>query len=107
MNIQLISVGKIREKYLKAGIAEFEKRLPPYCEVTIAELAHEQAPEQLSENERQRVKDKAGERLLQRIKARSHVIALDVKGTSWSPEQLAAETQKLSLAGKAQIVFII
>src|SRR5699024_11883693 len=107
MNIQLISVGKIREKYLKAGIAEFEKRLQPYCKLTMTELADEQAPEQLSEKELQRVKDKEGERILQRIKEGSHVIALDVKGASWSSEQLAEEMQKLSLTGKNQIVFII
>lgn len=107
MNIQLISVGKIREKYLKAGIAEFEKRLQPYCKLTMTELADEQAPEQLSEKELQRVKDKEGERILQRIKEGSHVIALDVKGASWSSEQLAEEMQKLSFAGKNQIVFII
>src|SRR5699024_8619386 len=107
MNIQLISVGKIREKYLKAGIAEFEKRLQPYCKLTMTELTDEQEPEQLSEKELQRVKDKEGERILQRIKEGSHVIALDVKGTSWTSEQLTEEMQKLSYAGKDQIVFII
>src|SRR5699024_998805 len=53
------------------------------------------------------VKDKEGERIFQRIKVGSHVIALDVKGASWSSEQLAEEMQKLSFAGKNQIVFII
>src|SRR5699024_944079 len=107
MNIQLISVGKIREKYLKAGIAEFEKRLQPYCKLTMTELADEQAPEQLSEKELQRVNDKEGERILQRIKEGSHVIALDVKRASWSSEHLSEEMQKLSFTGKNQIVFII
>src|SRR5699024_1718650 len=104
MNIQLISVGKSREKYLKAGIAEFEKRLQPYCKLTMTELADEQAPEQLSEKELQRVKDKEGGRILQRSKRGSHVIALDVKGASWTSEQLAEEIQKLSVTGKNQIV---
>lgn len=107
MNIQLISVGKVREKYLKEGIAEFQKRLQPYCKLTMTELADEQAPEQLSEKELQRVKDKEGARILLRIKEGSHVIALDGNGTGWSSEQLADEMQKLSFAGKNQIVFII
>src|SRR5699024_337254 len=107
MNIQIISIGKIREKYLKLGIAEFQKRLQSYCTLTMTELADEQAPENLSEKELERVKAKEGERILQRIKEGQYVIALDVEGVHWSSEQLAKEMQKLSFQGKNQLIFII
>lgn len=107
MNIQIISVGKVREKYLKLGIAEFEKRLQSYSKLTMVELADEQAPENLSDKELEQIKNKEGERILQRVKEGNYVIALEVTGTQLSSEQLAEEMQKLSFQGKNQIVFII
>jgi len=107
MNIHIISVGKVREKYLKLGIAEFQKRLQNYCKLTMTELADEQAPENLSDKELIRIKEKEGDRILARIKEGQYVIALDVEGTQWSSEQLAKEMQALSFQGKNQIIFII
>jgi len=107
MNIHIVSVGKIKEKYLKQGITEFEKRLRPYCKLKLDEVADEQAPEQLSEKELLKVKQKEGERILQKIKPNEYVIALDIKGVNWSSEQLAKEIDKLGVAGKSSIAFII
>ena len=107
MNIHIVSVGKIKEKYLKQGITEFEKRLRPYCKLKLDEVADEQAPEQLSEKELLKVKQKEGERILQKIKPNEYVIALDIKGVNWSSEQLAKEIDKLGIAGKSSIAFII
>ena len=107
MNIHIVSVGKIKEKYLKQGITEFEKRLRPYCKLKLDEVADEQAPEQLSEKELLKLKQKEGERILQKIKPNEYVIALDIKGVNWSSEQLAKEIDKLGVAGKSSIAFII
>lgn len=107
MNIHIISVGKIKEKYLKQGLAEFEKRLRPYCKLKINEVADEQAPEQLSEKELTQVKQKEGERILQKIKQTEYVIALDLQGVQWSSEQLAKEMDKLATSGKSSIAFVI
>src|SRR5699024_5196510 len=107
MNIHIISVGKVREKYLKLGIAEFEKRLQSYCKLTMTELPDEQAPEKLSEKELINIKNKEGDRILQRVKEGQYVIALDMEGKQWSSEQLAKEMQDLSFQGKNQIIFII
>ncbi len=107
MNIHIISVGKIKEKYLKQGLAEFEKRLRPYCKLKIDEVADEQAPEQLSEKELIQVKQKEGERILQKIKQTEYVIALDLQGVQWSSEQLAKEMDKLATSGKSSIAFVI
>lgn len=107
MQIQIVSVGKVREKYLKLGIAEFEKRLSAYCKLSISEVADEQAPEQLSDKELEIVKQKEGERILKHIKDRDYVIALDVLGVQWSSEKLAAEMDRLATQGNSKIAFVI
>ncbi|WP_029265826.1 23S rRNA (pseudouridine(1915)-N(3))-methyltransferase RlmH [Virgibacillus alimentarius] len=107
MQIQIVSVGKIKEKYIKQGIAEFEKRLRPYCKLTMDEVNDEQAPEQMSEKELLQVKQKEGERILSKIKPNQYVIVLDIKGANWSSEQLAKEMDELSIHGKSQISFVI
>lgn len=107
MQIQIISVGKVREKYLQLGIAEFEKRLRPYCKLTLDEVSDEQAPEQLSDKELNHVIQKEGERILSKIKPNQYVIALAINGESWSSEQLANEIDNLGIHGKSQISFVI
>lgn len=107
MHIQIISVGKIKEKYLKLGIQEFEKRLKPYTKLSMIELADEQAPEHLSAKEVEQVKDKEGARILQKVKDNAYVIALDLNGVQWSSEQLSKELELLSIHGKSHIQFII
>lgn len=107
MQIQIISVGKVKEKYIKLGIAEFEKRLRPYCKLTLEEVNDEQAPEQLSDKELNHVIQKEGERILSKIKPNQYVIALAINGESWSSEQLADEMEKLGIHGKSQISFVI
>lgn len=107
MNITIISVGKVKEKYLKLGIEEFTKRLKPYCKLAFFEVPDEQAPENLSDKDLSLVKNKEGEKILAKVKSDYYVIALDVHGVSWSSEQLAAEMEKLSLHGKSRIAFVI
>lgn len=107
MHIQIVSVGKVREKYLKLGVAEFEKRLQVYCKLSFVELTDEQAPENLSEKELQIIKNKEGERILHKIKETDYVIALDVLGKQHRSEDFSAFIEKLSFQGKNKITFII
>lgn len=107
MNITIASVGKVKEKYLKLGIAEFEKRLRPYAKVSIIEVADEKAPEQLSPVEMERVKEKEAERLLAKIGATEHVIALDLGGQMMTSEQLAERLDSLATYGKSKVTFVI
>ena len=67
MNITIIAVGKVKEKYATQGIKEFVKRLGPYAKVKIVEVADEPAPESLSEKEELLVKQKEGEKILSKI----------------------------------------
>lgn len=107
MRIQIVSVGKIKEKFLKQGISEFEKRLRPYCSLTFSEVTDEQAPEQLSEKELELVKEKEGQRILNKIKDEQYVIALAIDGKEWSSEKLAEELENLSVYGKSNVTFVI
>lgn len=107
MKIEIISVGKVREKYIKLGIEEFQKRLQPYCTLLLTEVRDEAAPDHLSEKQLEQIKDIEGERILQKIKDQAYVIALEINGDSWSSEQMASEMEKLALQGQHHIVFVI
>ena len=107
MNITIISVGRIKEKYLKSGIAEYSKRLSRYCKLSFIEVTDEKAPENLSGVEMENVRDKEGEGILKNIKNGAYVIALDIKGKMISSEELAEKLNTLGIQGKSNIVFII
>lgn len=107
MKIEIISVGKVREKFIKLGIDEFKKRLQPYCTLALIDVRDEQAPEHLSEKELGRIKKVEGERILQKVKEEAFVIALDVHGKQYSSEQLANRLEEISYLGKNKVTFII
>lgn len=96
MHIQIIGVGKLKEKYLVQGIAEYTKRIRPYTKLTVQEVADERAPEQLSDREAEQVKAKEGARILSLIKPDAYVIALAIEGQMLTSEQLA---QRVGRAG--------
>ena len=107
MNISIITVGKLKEKYLKLGIEEYTKRLSAYAKVDIVELADEKAPENLSETDMLIVKQKEGERILAKISPDAHVIALAIEGSMKTSEQLAENLDRLATYGKSKIAFVI
>lgn len=107
MHIQIVTVGKLKEKYLVQGIAEYVKRLGPYARITLTEVADEKAPEVLSPAEERQVIDREGERILAQIKDDAHVIALAIGGELWSSEELASHVDKLATYGKSHIVYVI
>lgn len=107
MNISIVTVGKLKEKYLKLGIDEYLKRLSAYAKVEVIEVADEKAPEVLSELEMIQVKQKEGERILAKISQDTHVIALAIQGKMQSSEGLAESLDKLATYGKSKIAFVI
>ena len=107
MNILIITVGKLKEKYLKQGIDEFVKRMSGYAKLEIIEVADEKAPEELSAAEMEQVKQKEGERILSKISQDTHVIALAINGKMKSSEELADDLDKLATYGKSKIAFVI
>lgn len=107
MNITVISVGKLKEKYLKLGIEEFSKRLSKYCKLDMIELDDEKCPENLSDKDMEIVKAKEGNKILSKIKNNSYVIALAIDGKNLSSEELADTISKLAVRGNSHITFII
>lgn len=107
MKISIITVGKLKEKYLKQGIDEYLKRLSTYAKVEIIEVADEKAPEQLSEAEMEEVKRKEGERILSHLSEDTYIITLEISGRMLSSEQLAAKIDELGTYGKSKLAFII
>lgn len=107
MQITIVTVGKLKEKYLKEGIEEYTKRLSTYCKLQVVEVNDEKAPEELSASEMEQVKRKEGERILAQIKQDQVVIALAIEGQTWTSEKLSSELDKLALHGKSQVAFVI
>ena len=107
MRINIVCVGKIKEKYLKLGIDEFKKRLSKYCKLEIIELEDEKAPENLSDKEMLIIKEKEGNKILSKIKDNSYVIALAIDGKNLSSEELAETINKLGVRGISNITFVI
>jgi 23S rRNA (pseudouridine1915-N3)-methyltransferase len=107
MNIQILTVGKLKEKYLADGIKEYLKRLGPYAKVSVQEVPDEKVPENLSAAQEEQAKVKEGEKLLALIKPEAHVIALAIDGKLWSSEDLAEQVNQLATYGQSHIVFVI
>lgn len=107
MKITILAVGKIKEKYLAAGIAEFMKRLTPFAKVNIIEISEEKMPDNPSEAEKQKTLDLEGERLLRQVPEGSYLVVLDVFGKNISSEELAENINQLGLKGQSHITFLI
>jgi len=107
VNIAIVSVGKLKEKYLKMGIEEYSKRLGSYAKIDLIEVPDEKAPENLSDADMEIVKKKEGERILAKIGPDTYVIALAIEGKMKSSEQLADDLQSLMTYGRSKIAFVI
>ena len=107
MGITIISVGKLKEKYLKMGIEEYVKRLNGYTKMEIIEVSDEKAPEQLSDAEMEIVKKKEGERILAKLTPDHYVIALAINGKTRSSEELSKDIESLMTYGQSKIAFVI
>ena len=107
MNIKIISVGKLKEKYLIQGSNEYVKRLKAYGKIELIEVPDEKAPENLSEAQMRQVKEKEGERILAKIKDHEFVYALAIQGENPTSEAFAKQIDQLGIQGKSQLVFVI
>ena len=107
MKITLITVGKIKEKYLKDAIAEYSKRLSRYCKLEIVEVADEKTPDNASDTAEDAIRDKEGERILKYIKEDAYVITLEIAGKMLTSEEMAEKIEKLGVQGTSHIIFII
>lgn len=107
MKVKLITVGKLKEKYLKDGISEYVKRLGRFTKFESIELPDEKTPDNASESENKLILEKEGRRILSRVGDRDYVIALAIEGKQFPSEQFAKEIEQATLKGHSEITFII
>lgn len=107
LKISIVCVGKIKEKYLNDGIAEFSKRITPFAKMEVISINEEKMPAEPSEAEKQQVLQKETERLIAAIPNVDYIIALDVVGKQLSSPQLAEVIDDLALRGKSRVAFVI
>ena len=107
MQILIIAVGKIKEKYLQDGIAEYQKRLRPYVKMIILEIAEEKRIGHLTPSDQKRIKEAEGMRILGSIPQDSFIIVLDVNGVHWSSETLAENLRRYEIGGRNSLSIII
>lgn len=107
MKITVLTVGKIKEKYLKDAIAEYSKRLSKYCKLEIIEVADEKTPDNASEVVEEGIRNKEGERLLKYIKDDAFVVTLEINGKLLTSEELSDKINKLGIGGTSHIIFVI
>ncbi len=106
MNVTVLAVGKLKERFFEEGCAEYEKRLTRYCTLSVREAADEKAPETLSPAQEEQVKEREGKRLLSLLDPKDHVIALTVTGKAYTSEGLAERMGALRDRGK-NVTFLI
>ena len=106
IKIKMITVGKIKEKYLEQGIKEYAKRLSRYCQLEFVEVNDEQAPDNLSNKDIERIKDIEGEKILDKIND-DYIIALAIEGKTLSSTELADKIKDIATYNASSIVFII
>ena len=107
MKFSILTIGKLKEAYLRDGVAEFVKRLRPYGGVTIMELNESKIGDKPSDADRQHVVEEEGERLLKLVNDRSWLVVLDVYGKTMSSEALATKVAELELDGISEMTFVI
>lgn len=107
MEIRIISVGKIKEKYLAAGISEYAKRLSRYCRLTFCQVADEKTPDKASEAVNRQIKETEGNRLLKHIREQDYVIALSIDGKMLDSVELSDTIRHLGVSGKSSLAFVI
>lgn len=107
MNITIVCIGKLKEKYWSDAIAEYSKRLKSYCSLSVIELREEKLPDNPSKAQEMEVIRAEGDFILKQIKGSAFVISLAIQGKQLSSEALADKVNHLGLEGKSDLVFII
>ena len=107
LKITIACVGKVKEKWMQAGIEEYTKRLRRYCRLDIFQVSDEKTDEQASPAEEDAVRNKEGQRLLAGIPEQAYVIALEIGGRKVDSERFAARLGEIPVLGNSHIVFVI
>ena len=107
INITIICVGKIKEKYLSLGIAEYHKRLQRFAKIDIIEIADEQIPENVNASLSEHILESEGTKILSKISKDAYIVTLEIAGDMLSSEEMAGFITKICTYQTSKIVFII
>ena len=107
MKIKIVTVGKLKEKYLKDGIAEYSKRISRFATVEMVELADEKTPDRVSDSENEKILDLEGNRILSKIGDREFVVVLAIEGKTLSSEEFSKQLEQASINGFSTLTFVI
>ena len=107
MKFTFLTIGKIKEKWMRQGIEEYLKRLSPMAKVEILSPDEEKMPENPSPALKEKVMEKEGDKLLKYLKDEDFLILLDLKGKPVPSEGLADILQKKMVAGTSHFFFMI
>ena len=107
LNINIVCVGKVKEKYLKDAIAEYSKRLSKYCNLKIIELQDEKLPNKIYDSTILEVKSKECKKIIDSLKKDSYIISLDLKGKEFASEEFSKKIDDIALNFNSTITFII
>ena len=107
MKVKIIAVGKLKEKYLKDGIAEYGKRMSRFAKFEIVELPDEKTPDNASDAQNHQIMEKEGDRILAKISDRDYVIVLAIEGKQLPSEEFSKVIAEAALRGYSDIVFVI
>lgn len=107
MKIKLVTVGKLKEKYLKDGIAEYSKRISRFAAVEMIELADEKTPDRARDSENEKILDLEGNRILSKIGDREFVVVLAIEGKTLSSEEFSKQLEQASINGYSTLTFVI
>lgn len=99
MKIKVVTVGKLKEKYLKDGIAEYSKRISRFAKFEMIELSDEKTPDKASESENQKILEIEGQRILSKIADRDFVIVLAIEGKTFFSEEFSKQLEETSIKG--------
>lgn len=107
MNITIYCVGRVKESFFRQAIDEYSKRLSRYCRLQIVEVADEKTPDRAGAALEQQIKKKEGERLLNRIREGTYLIALAIDGKQMDSVRFAQTIGELGVRGRSEIALVI
>lgn len=107
MKITVVGVGKIKEKFYRDAITEYEKRLSRYCRFEIIEVADEKTPDKAGQKEEELIKEREAQRILAKIKEDAYVCTLEIEGRKFSSESFAGWLEQAAINGRSNVVFVI
>lgn len=107
MKITILTVGKVKEKFYRQAIEEFQKRLSRYCKLEIIEVPDEKTPDRASQAEELQIKEKEGQRLLKYIREDAWICTLVIEGRMLDSEELSRKLEQLGISGTSHIIFVI